>query len=248
MSRQRCLWLAAGALALAVLACRPGGRDERPAKVRGTATTPLEETHVYVYKEDMDLYGPSFATAGPTGPDGKFDLSLPPGRYILVARKRTSGDTGGPVVSGDYRSQPMGPIEVKAGQTLDLSFLVEKKSGESKTLPVREQAETKTGLTGRILDSEGKPVAKARVHVYAYVQMSERPKYVSNETGPDGLYTVFLPEGGTYYLAARNRFGGPPKLGDLYGRYDDGTVDPSGVVVHTGEILKNVDITVHKVW
>ncbi len=67
-------------------------------------------------------------------------------------------------------------------------------------------------------------------------------------TGPDGKYVVFLPEGGTYYLAGRNKFGGPPKLGDLYGRYEDGAVDPSGVVVRNGEMLKDVDITVHKVW
>jgi hypothetical protein len=196
----------------------------------------------------MDLYGPAFASAGPTGADGRFELSLPPGRYLFVARKRQGGETGGPVAGGDFRSQPVGPVQVEAGKPVDLSFLVEEKSGESKNLPVREQGDTGTGLTGRVLDADGKPVAKARVHVYAYVQMSERPKFVSNETGPDGRYVVFLPEGGTYYLAARDRFGGPPKLGDLYGRYEDGTIDPSGVVVRAGEVLKDVDITVHKVW
>lgn len=233
---------------LSVLSCRPETGGDGTARIRGTAVTPIEETYIFVYKEDMDIYGPSFASAGPTGGDGGFELSLPPGRYIFVARKRSSGDAGGPVVSGDYRSNPVGPVEVEAGAVIDLSFLVEKKAGESKTLPTREDKAGKTGLSGRILDSEGNPVAKARVHVYTYVQMSERPKYVSNETGPDGRYIVFLPEGGTYYLAARNRFGGPPKLGDLYGRYDDGVIDPSGVVVHNGEILENIDITVHKVW
>ncbi len=241
-------WLSVAALLVTFLSCRPEGGSGKNAVVKGVTSTPLEETYVFVFKEDQDLYGPAFAKAGPTGPDGGFELSLPPGRYILVARKRTGGDTGGPVASGDYRSKPVGPLTVKAGQTLDLSFLVEKKEGESKTLPAREQQETKTGISGRIVDSEGKPVAGARVHVYTYVQMSERPKYVSDDTGPDGRYAIFLPEGGTYYLAARNKFGGPPKLGDLYGRYDDGTVDPSGVVVHNGEILKDIDITVHKVW
>ena len=78
--------------------------------------------------------------------------------------------------------------------------------------------------------------------------LSERPKYVSEATGADGRYVLFFPEGGTFYLAARNRFGGPPKIGELYGRYDDGTVEPSAIHVKDNQILEHVDITVHKVW
>ncbi len=248
MKRAAAVCAALIALAAGLSGC---GRDREAMQttIEGTATTPLEDTYVFAYKEDQDVYGPAFATAGPTGPDGKFSMSLPPGRYLFISRKRTEGDVGGPVKSGDMRSKPVGPIEVKqGGSAIDLAFLVEKKVGETKTLPVKTDIETRTGLSGRILDAEGKPVAKARVHVYAYVQMSERPKYVSNETGPDGKYVVFLPEGGTFYLAARNKFGGPPKLGDLYGRYEDGTVDPSGVIIRNGEMLRDVDITVHKVW
>jgi hypothetical protein len=232
-------------------ACWWGQEEEEGREmvhISARATAPLEGTYIYVYREDMDLYGPALTTAGPAGPDGRVDLDLKPGRYIFVARKRASGEDTGPVVSGDYRGDPLGPIEIKAGVPLDLRFFLEKKVGETKTLPFREEGEIRTGLTGRIADSEGKPVAGARVHVYTYVQMSERPKYVSNETGPDGVFVVLLPEGGTYYLAARDRFGGPPKLGDLYGRYDDGTIDPSAVVVQDGEVLEGVDITVHRVW
>jgi len=86
------------------------------------------------------------------------------------------------------------------------------------------------------------------VHVYDHVQMSERPKFVSEKTGPDGRYLIHLPEGGTYYLAARDKFGGPPKIGDLYGRYDQGTIEPSAVVLREGEQRKNVDIHVTRVW
>ena len=49
-------------------------------------------------------------------------------------------------------------------------------------------------------------------------------------------------------LAARNRFGGPPKIGELYGRYDDGTVEPSAVYIKDGQLLEDVDIRVHKIW
>ncbi len=71
---------------------------------------------------------------------------------------------------------------------------------------------------------------------------------MSERTGPDGRYVVFLPKGGTYYLAARNRFGGPPRIGDLYGRFDEGSIDPTGVVVKDGERREKVDIIVFKVW
>jgi hypothetical protein len=242
------LLLAFALLGGMVSGCRTRGEEKAAARITGTASAPLEDTYVFAYREDEDLYGPAFASAGPTGADGRFAMDLPPGRYFFVSRKRSEGETGGPVKSGEMRSQPLGPYEVKRGGTLDLSLLVEKKTGESKTLPTQEQQVTRTGISGRILDSEGKPVAKARVHVYSYVQMSERPKFVSNETGPDGAYIIFLPEGGTYYLAARNKFGGPPKLGDLYGRYEDGTIDPSAAVVQTNRILTDIDITVHKVW
>ncbi len=62
---------AATVLALFVLlgalsACGRGGGATQ-ATVRGTVTTPLEDTYVFAYKDDQDLYGPAFATAGPTG-------------------------------------------------------------------------------------------------------------------------------------------------------------------------------------
>jgi hypothetical protein len=110
------------------------------------------------------------------------------------------------------------------------------------------EAEGRTGLAGRVLDADGNPVEGVRVNVYDHIQMSERPKYVSEKTGPDGRFLVKVRRGGTYYLAARDRFGGPPQLGDLYGRYDEGTIDPSGAIVRKGEITEDLEIVVHKVW
>lgn len=214
-------------------------------RVRGTVVTPLEGTYLYVYKKGMDLYGPAFAVSEATGPDGVFDLALPDGEYVVVARKRSSGETAGPVVAGDNKSDFI-DLTVK-GEVAELTVLAPVKAGDVRKL-TKETAVTKTGLSGRITDSDGKPVEGARLHVYDHVQMSERPKFVSEKTGPDGRYLLYLPEGGTYYLAARDKFGGPPKLGDLYGRYDEGTIEPSAVVVREGEILPDIDITVTKVW
>lgn len=216
-----------------------------PGRVHGTVVTPLEGTYLYVYKKGMDLYGPAFAVSAPTGSDGAFDLALPDGDYIVVARKREKGETTGPVLAGDNKSDFIN-LTVK-GETPTLTILAPLKIGDQRRL-TKEAVATRTGISGQVTDADGKPVEGARVHVYDHVQMSERPKFVSEKSGPDGRYLVYLPEGGTYYLAARDKFGGPPKIGDLYGRYDQGTVEPSAVVVKLDEMLQNVDITVTKVW
>jgi hypothetical protein len=219
--------------------------DEGLSVVEGRVTTPLADAYLYVYQEGMDLYGPAFAVSAASDSDGRFSLSLPEGDYIGVVRKRANGESSGPVVAGDHRSEFL-TLKVRGGTTR-IEVEAPLKVGDDKQLAA-EQELTQTILSGRILDSEGRPVGGARVHVYDHVQMSERPKFVSEKTGPDGRYLIHLPEGGTYYLAARDKFGGPPKIGDLYGRYDQGTIEPSAVVLREGEQRKNVDIHVTRVW
>jgi len=228
-------------------ACR---KAEQPgtAVVKGKALTPLADAYLYAYREGEDLRGPAFATSEASGPDGDFSLVLPPGKYQLVLRKRVEGESIGPVATGDYRSEIIGPITVRGGEVIARDIVAPRKVGETKGLAALNKIPAKTGITGTVRDSDGKPVQGARIQAYQHSQMSERPKYVSEGSGVDGSYSLFFPEGGTYYLAARNRFGGPPKIGELYGRYDDGTVEPSAVYVKDGEILKGVDITMHKIW
>lgn len=250
MGRKAIVWLLVMALAgLAGCSSEPKSTAAPAAggqgRLKGQIVVPLEGVYLYIYKPGTDLYGPAFAVSPPTGPDGAFDLELPDGDYVAVARKRQDGAAAGPIVAGDNRSEFL-KVAVKGG-TVALTVIAPVKVGDQRRLS-GDVAASKTGLAGRIVDSDGKPVEGARVHVYDHVQMSERPKFVSEKTGPDGRYQVPLPAGGTYYLAARDKFGGPPKLGDLYGRYDQGTIEPSAVVVREGELLRDIDITVTKVW
>lgn len=238
-------------LLLASFATGPGcGRQEQSgtAVVKGRALAPLADAYLYAYREGDDLRGPAFATSEASGPEGDFSLVLPPGKYLLVLRKRAEGESIGPVATGDYRSEVIGPITVRGGEQVVRDIVAPLKVGESKGLPALHKVPAKTGITGAVFDSDGKPVQGARIQAYQHAQMSERPKYVSEGSGVDGSYSLFFPEGGTYYLAARNKFGGPPKIGELYGRYDDGTIEPSAAYVKDGEILKNVNITMHKIW
>ncbi|MFH1287136.1 MAG: carboxypeptidase-like regulatory domain-containing protein [bacterium] len=215
--------------------------------VSGQAFMPVENIYIYVYKEDSDLHGPPYAVSEPTDTNGGFKLELPDGSYFFAARKRTSGDQSGPVQQGDIKSDTIGPITVKNGNPVTLNINCFIKQGDEKSDAALLET-GRTGISGTIRDTDGNPVEGVRIHVYTYVQMSERPKFVSVKTGPDGKYIVYLPQGGTYYLAARDKFGGPPQIGNLYGRYDQGTINPSAVIIKTDEIKKDIDIIVHKIW
>ena len=249
MGRTLIVWLTL--LVLAVLAgCSSEPTASAPVaggqgRIKGQVVVPLEDVYLYIYKPGTDLYGPAYAVSPPTGPDGAFDMELPDGDYVAVARKHKDGSAVGPIVAGDNRSDFI-KVSVRGG-AVEMTVVAPVKIGDQRQLAGDVPA-SRTGLSGRIVDSDGKPVEGARVHVYDHVQMSERPKFVSEKTGPDGRYQIGLPAGGTYYLAARDKFGGPPKLGDLYGRYDQGTIEPSAVVVREGELLKDINITVTKVW
>lgn len=234
---------------LTLFACNNGEEKGGKSSVSGMVFKPIAQAYVYVYKEGMDLKGPAF-TDVVSDNNGNFSIQLPPGKYFLVARMRKTGEVAGPLEVGDIKSEVIGPIVVKeSGETIKTDIKVFEKKGETKDIALASSGDDKkTVISGYIFDADGKPVQNARVHVYDHVQMSERPKFVSTPTGPDGKYSIALPKGGTYYLAARDKFGGPPKVGDLYGRYDKGTIEPSGVVVKDNEVLQNINITVHRVW
>lgn len=215
--------------------------------VEGTVYSPVEGVYIYVYKEGADPHGPAFVILpAPTLKDGGFKVDLPPGVYTVVARRRSNLENSGPLLGGDLRSDPV-TVRVGSSGKVPLSILMNVKD-DMEFRAFQPPKEWTTAVAGTVRDADGAPVEGARVHVYTYVQMSERPKYVSERTGPDGRYVVYLPKGGTYYLAARNRFGGPPRIGDLYGRFDEGSIDPTGVVVKEGQTRDKVDITVFKVW
>ncbi|MHB8941339.1 MAG: hypothetical protein ACYC7K_08075 [Desulfobacteria bacterium] len=244
-------WFLLIGIALAFAGCAGAGGGKAGSSSRtgvaGTVYYPAEGVYVYVYKKGVDPHGPAeVILPAPTFADGNFSVELPPGEYTLVARRRANRDSAGPLSPGDQRSDPV-DVTVTAGG-ISRSNLVLNVKEDSGLLSFVSPKGWTTIIAGTVKDADGKPLAGARVHVYTYVQMSERPKYVSERTGPDGKYLVFLPKGGTYYLAARDRFGGPPRIGDLYGRYDEGSINPMGVVVRDGEKRDGIDISVFRVW
>ncbi len=207
---------------------------------------PVAGAVVMVYTDlSSQLKGMGLGMSSPTGADGVFEFPLSPGKYYLVVRARKSGMIAGPLQAGDLFGYLSGnPLAVTEGQVAMVHIPV---------ITVPEKVERyasslfgSTSITGRILDASGQPVEGLQALLYEDPMMLNRPLYVSQPTGADGAFVLSFPEGGVYYLAARNELGGTPAPGELYGRYQ-GSPDHS-VRVRTGKTLEDVEIKVEEVY
>lgn len=209
---------------------------------------PLDGVYVTLYVDTAeDLRGSTYASSPPTGASGFFRFDyLPEVEYYVVARKRSKGGAAGPLSDGDYFGFfPANPVHIKAGKLASIEIPVVSKAGEIGQEDSLFRS-TGTNVTGYVRDTEGKPVQG--VYVFAYlekVMAHKRPEFISKEVDKDGRYVLNLPEGGTYYLGARSQYGDTPALGEWYGRWE-GTGDHS-VVLKTGQVLKEIDITVERI-
>jgi len=150
------------------------------------------------------------------------------------------------LTDGDYFGfYPTNPVHIKTGKLARIDIPLVSKAGEIGQEDSLFRS-TGTAVTGRIVDADGKPVTG--VYVFGYlekVMAHKRPEYISKEVDDNGVYTLNLPKGGTYYLGARSQYGDTPALGEWYGRWE-GTGDHS-VQLKTGETLKSIDITVEQI-
>lgn len=186
------------------------------------AGAPVSRAFVYIYTDTgTGLIGPSYGEAVQTDTDGNFSIDLPAGRYSLVARKRADGSRSGVLLPGDlnghYRENP---VEVKSGERTQLSdFILSVVDAEvnarRQVAGVFEQTDTR--LTGLVVDGEGLPVKNVYVFAYLDSRMVGKPVHMSVPTGMDGVFTLFLSDGGTYYVGARSAIGGPLEPGEWVG-------------------------------
>ncbi len=222
--------------------------------VRGRVTAagePVAGAFVYVYTEaEAGLMGPSYGAAVRTAADGSFVVGLPAGRFFVAARRRADGSRVGELSAGDLNGiYPGNPVEVPGGKTVELGdFILSRvEDGTRQARLARGKFDpTDTGFTGRVIDSEGTPLAGIYVFAYLDSRMTGKPTYISAPTGKDGRYTLHLGAGGTYFLGARSAFGGPLEPGEWIGTYDD---DPRhAATAADGERRELGDLTVREAW
>ncbi len=174
--------------------------------------------------------------------NARFIGTLPAGTYYMGAIERTSGEVLGPPLEGDFffirqdaKGDPM-PLTLWEDSVVDLGTIVEAERFSRASLAQKGI----TGMEGMIRRVDGSPVEGAIVFAYTTPAMFGRPLFVSERTGKGGKYLLRVASGGTYYIRAREHFGGPPAVDELIGVHRKG----KPVAVKTGRIVKGIDITV----
>ena len=203
---------------------------------------PLAGSYVNIYPDTIsNLLGPSQFISMPTDTTGRYQLDVPPGVYYVVARKRMSGQPTGPLSPGDYYSEHQRIVtRVEAGQlvVVDLPVAVMKAPMFFKSRVVDKQ--TDTGISGVLVDAAGQPVMGGFAMAYADQEMKRLPDYASTLSDEQGRFTIFLPEGGTYFLSARIHAWDMPSPGEPYGKYGGET--PRPVTVSTNSFVTGLRI------
>ena len=205
-------------------------------------TEPLAGAYVNIYPDTIsNLLGPSQYISLPTDDKGAYRIDPPPGTYYVVARKRVSGDPTGPLSPGDFYSEHQRVIaKVVSDKTamVDIDVVPMKAPMFFKKMVVEK--ESSTGFRGRLVDTNGNPVMGGFAMAYSDPDMKRLPDYASTLSDRNGAFTLFLPAGGTYYLAARVHAWDMPRPGEPYGIFGD--TAPEAMSVATGAFIDNVDI------
>lgn len=203
---------------------------------------PLAGALINVYPDTIsNLLGPSQFISSPTDDQGRYRIEVPAGTYYVVARKRLSGHSTGPLEPGDFYSEHQRiMVRVEAGRfaLVDLPVAVMKAPMFFKTRVV--DRETTTGIRGILADAAGKPVMGGFAMAYADPEMKRLPDFASTLSDEQGRFTIYLPEGGTYYLAARIHAWDMPSQGEPYGKY--GGTQASPVTVATDRFVEGIRI------
>jgi len=175
----------------------------------------IENTVVYAYRNaDSGLRGPA-DFAAPVDEQGDYFLDLVEGRYFLVARRRSApGQKEGPPRPGDvWARHPQNPLEVREGRITKADFQLPRSAHRE---PVAALVRSDTALRGRLIDDNGRPLEGVVVLAYRSEEARGRPDHLSQATGPDGRFVLYLPQGGRYCLLVRDQGRGRPGTADLY--------------------------------
>jgi hypothetical protein len=162
----------------------------------------------------------------PMAADGSFTAELAPGTYYLGAIKRAT-DEGeiGPPREGDLFFTSLekdGSVrKYFVGIGSDIKMGTVREAAPFKA-PAIKAGPGITAIEGTIVDEAGKPVTGALVFAFLSPNMVGKPLFVSEKTGADGAFLLRVGGGGSYFLKARDIYGGgAPNVGALIGTYGE---------------------------
>lgn len=197
------------------------GEETVTGEVVGDGGAILGAAVTFYLDASTQFRGPGYLEAR-TDERGSFETRLSPGRYWLIARRRSGSQPFGPLEIGDdFGFYPGNPLEVRAGERVAIripTVRVLKKSGWS------EPSALRTRVGGTIRDAAGRPLAGFRAFLHAKATMLGKPEFVSEPSGPDGAFLIWVDREGRYYLGARAEIGRAREARESIGLYT-GTPD-----------------------
>ena len=193
------------AMLLFALPLQAAGEATLKATILDVAGNPVDGVKIFVY-DSADTRRPADFISPMSGREGRIVLQVPPGRYWVVARLKRDG-TYGPLMPGDKHSGEPTMVELVVGEELASDFVV----ADIQDVGRKRQtvASESLAVTGRIIDKNGAPVAKAYVYALRAKEGGAVPDFLSAWSDGNGRYTLFLPTAGSYYVGAATRF--PPE-------------------------------------
>ncbi len=207
-----------------------------------TYASPMSGAFINIYPDTItNLLGPSEYLSAPTGEDGSYSIDVPPGNYYVVARKRTSGLSNGALTTGDYYSDYQRILaRVADGKLTQVNLeMVQIKSSMFFKKDLSD-TKTDTGIRGVLIDQKGNPVPGGFAIAYTDNNLQRLPEFASTLTNQKGEFTLYLPKGGSYFLAARIRAWDMPHEGEPYGKY--GGENPQELKIKDNSFVEGITI------
>jgi hypothetical protein len=203
--------------------------------------TPVPGATVQASRPDRpDFRGPGEASAV-TGAGGSATLYLPPGRYLLSAKKRTTGAPLGMVDEGGlFGVYPHSPVDLPAGTSVAVEIpMFEKRgllggAGAGDDAGAREPERAGSGPLGGNATLGGSPAEGHIVFFYRPPETIGRPVARSSVVSDAGTFMVTLPAAGEYTAYLRKAIRGIP------GGAEEERIGPVHVLAEKGRIVPQV--------
>ena len=242
--------------------------DRNMGDVRGVLTdrdlNPVKNAQVYVYRwlhgdepvektisqerdnEDSDnskdygdYRGPADFKSAKTGADGNYKITLPPGTYCLVARKRHNQQIiEGPLNPEDFSSIVSEPVTIAGGETVRVKLKLINTLRDAGFFDRYLIRTYKTGISGRVLYSDGKAVSGVIVTANKDAsKVGKRPDFISDTTDSEGNYTLYVYNRGVYHPGIKRQ-----ALGPYLSFHQKGDPENKTVSVSQGKIETGVDL------
>jgi len=242
-------------LLLLVTVLAAAAQEQKTATVTGRVAAksgaPMAEAYVYLFNAAlgppplMDRYWRLPDEIVMSDLEGRFTAQIPYGTYYIGAIKRINGRDVGPPVAGDIllagsMDEALNRKYLFNRERIDIGIIDQ---GEPFSPSPTAKREGLTAIEGKVVNADGKPAAGVSVFAFLSPNMIGRPLFASDLTSTDGKFTLGVAKGGSYFLRAREGYGGgPPKLGGLMGIYGDHDATP--ISVAQGQTVKGIRMVV----